>query len=199
MLNVTQLIIFLVISGIAAGLIVYLLIEESDVADMPLIPISIIICVFGAIGAIMTLMEIVLYLILIVAFIVCAALFGVIYYGLKWLITKPEDLKQYIGKKAITEIPIDPTSTGRIRLLETAEPEDFPAKSNMTIAKNTEVIIERFVGTYAFVIPLPSEIDISKRHSIKCPKCEATIEVGSEETFCPNCGERFDKKLKKKI
>jgi membrane protein implicated in regulation of membrane protease activity len=192
MLNVTQLIIFLVISGIAAALIIYLLIEESDIVDMPLIPISIIICVFGAIGAIMTLMEIVLYLILIVAFVVCAALFGVIYYALKMLITKPEELKQYIGKKAITEIPIDPTSTGRIRLLETTESEEFPAKSNMNIAKNTEVLIEKFVGSYAFVIPLPSTLK-SKRHSIKCPKCKTTIEVGDEETFCPNCGESFEK------
>ena len=94
------------------------------------------------------------------------------------------DTNSYIGRKAIAEIPITPTSTGRIKLID-SNIEEFPARSNYVIHKNEEVTINRIDGAIAYVIPRhadSSEFDI-------CKNCNSTIEKGSK--VCEFCGEKL--------
>lgn len=169
---------------------IYLLIETADVADIPLVPFFLTLCLFGVMGAMMTLIEVELPYLLVIASVVSIGLFFIVYYAFKSLITKPDDLTKFEGKKAIVEIPIDHNSTGRVKVINAAYAEEFPAKANLKISKNSEVIIEHFLGTIAFVIPIPSGTDRETTNLTYCKKCNATVDRGTHE-YCPYCGEKI--------
>lgn len=193
MFNITQLIIFGLIGGIALITVIILIIEEGDELDLPLIPSFATLGFFGAIGSIMTLLEIELFLIIIIDLIISIALFTGIYFGLRSMTSKPEDLKKYIGKKAEVEIPIEPNSTGRIRLISTENSEEFPAKSENYFRKNEEVIIKDFSGSIAIVKPINGrgkKMHPDDKGIIVCDNCKATIEAGT--LICPYCGKNLE-------
>lgn len=186
--DMTQLLVFVILSAISLAAMIYLLIEQSDVVDMPLVPFFLTTCMFGVIGAIMTLSAIELTYILITATSVSIGIFLVSYYGFKSIITKPEDPARFVGKKAIVEINVDYNSTGRIKTLDVEHPAEFPAKANRAIPKHQEVIIERFSGSVAFVIPVPNRMHVNSGHLIQCKRCKSSIEINID--FCPYCGEK---------
>jgi len=186
----TQLLMFGIISGVALAIMIYLLIEESDVVDIPLIPVFMSVCVFGALGIILTFFELELSTILLIASGISVGLFIGVYYTFKSMVTKPVDLAAFTGRKAIVEIPIDPNSTGRIKLLGVEQCHEFPAKASTQIAKNREVLIESIAGAIAFVIPIPDARVTEAPSERRCGRCSATIKRRTAE-YCPNCGERL--------
>ncbi|MFX1293785.1 MAG: hypothetical protein ACFFD2_02835 [Promethearchaeota archaeon] len=184
-MNITQLIIFIILIGVSLAIMIYLLAEDSDIADMPLVPLFLTFSVFGLISAILTIIEVKLLYILIIVSLVSVGIYIVIYYGFKAIVTNPHDLANYIGKKAVVEIPIEPNSTGRVRLINTEHSEAFPAKSDKNVQKNREVFIEKFIGAIAYVIPIPGKEEGGP--FLICTNCNAHVDI-SNNAFCPYCG-----------
>ncbi len=196
MQNITQLISFLVVGGVALAIMIYLLVEDSDVADMPLVPTFLAVAFFGIISAILTLFEIELVYIILIASGVGVGIFIATFYGFRAMVTRPVEYSRYIGEKAIVQIPIGASTTGRIRLLNPERPEEFPARSNTAIPKNNEVFIENFTGAVALVIPIPQATGEGETPTILCKRCNTAVSI--EFTNCPYCGNRIDLKYDKK-
>jgi hypothetical protein len=190
--NITQLISFLVVGGVALAIMIYLLIEDSDIADMPLVPTFLGLGFFGIISAILTLFELELISIILIASGVGVGIFIATFYGFRAMVTQPVEYSRYIGEKAIVQIPIGASTTGRIRLLNPEIPEEFPARSNRAIPKNNEVFIENFTGAVALVIPIPQATGEGGTPTIMCQKCNAAVSIGLPN--CPYCGNRIDLK-----
>ncbi|MBD3227181.1 MAG: hypothetical protein GF329_03250 [Candidatus Lokiarchaeota archaeon] len=192
-MDITLFIFFALIGGIALIILIFLLIEEGDEIDIPLIPITATICFFGILGSILTMMELEILWILIIGSGVSIGIFLSVYFGMKYLTTESENLKDYIGSKAIVEIQIEPNSTGRIQIKTSESIIEFPARSENLILKNYEVVVKDFIGSVAIVAPTKDTLKKMKRIEndfITCKNCKATIEAGSN--ICPYCGEKIE-------
>ncbi|MHA1231686.1 MAG: hypothetical protein ACTSRP_06505 [Candidatus Helarchaeota archaeon] len=193
MIDFYQLLTFGIICIISFIIIIYLIIEENDILDFPLIPVFLATFFFGMIGIIMNILGFELIFTIITAGVISTILFLLIYFGFRSLITPSENSDQYIGKKAIVEIPIDEKTCGRIKIIENSDSPEFPAKSDSFIPKNSVVKIINFLGTIAFVKPLNV---ISYQHENKniefiiCPNCNASIDF--ELDICPYCGYKIE-------
>ena len=185
--DMTQLIVFIILSCTSLIAMIYLLIEKSDVVDMPLIPLFLTICIFGVLGAIMTLIGIELLYIAVITTLASVGIFVLTYRGFKSIITKPTDPRDFVGQKALVEIAVAPNSTGRIKTLDVEHPVEFPSKANCVIAKNQKVMIERFSWGFAFVVPLPDNKTIRRSDLTQCTKCRSLIDSAND--YCPHCGE----------